>query len=306
MNYILLSDAHLLIKNPVGRLDNLVEVQFDKLNYVLSYALEIGAIVLIAGDIGDIPRSWYLLPKIIETFMEYKNNGLEIGIVYGQHDTYLYSEETKAATMLGILDKSQIVTNLDNVPESFGWDDSIYGCYFGGVVPKPKKREYGINILVIHAPIARKPAFPNHKYIDAKSFLKKYKGYDLILCGDIHRRFLIKYKGRIICNTGPMVRKVAEDYNFTFKPGFYVYDSNDRSIRLEEIPHQPAEKVLTRKHIEEPHEMELMMDEFANAIDKEVEMEDSDVIKNIQTFVTANDIEMAVKDRLAEITGQDI
>jgi len=62
MKFALLSDLHLLWQNPVARLDNLVEVQFDKLSHVLGWCGNNDAILLQAGDFNDRPRSWMGLP----------------------------------------------------------------------------------------------------------------------------------------------------------------------------------------------------------------------------------------------------
>ena len=92
MKIVLISDIHLLWQNPVARLDNLVEVQFDKLSYVLDWCKSNDAILLQSGDFNDRPRSWFGLPQII-TFL--KKYGIKIYCVAGQHDYYMYSEESK-------------------------------------------------------------------------------------------------------------------------------------------------------------------------------------------------------------------
>jgi len=298
---ILLSDPHLLSQNPVARKDNLVEVQFEKFEYVLDYAERNEASLLIAGDFCDKPRSWHLLPRIIEML---RSKRVTVYAVYGQHDTYLYSEATRDATNLGVLAKSGIVTILGKKPIVLGKIHSglpmirIYGCHHGEKVPKTKK--IGLNILVVHAPIALKPLWSGQHYMDAEDYLDKHKSFDLILCGDIHRKFLERDENRLICNTGPMLRKTAEEYSFEHKPGFFVYDTVDRSIDWEEISHKKAASVLSRDHIEDPKEVRYMLDDFIDEMSKDIKI-DTDLVKNIYSFIEANDIAQEVQDLLAEV-----
>ena len=50
MKLLLLSDIHLLWHNPVCRLDNLVEEQFNKLWFVLDYAEKNNLTICQSGD----------------------------------------------------------------------------------------------------------------------------------------------------------------------------------------------------------------------------------------------------------------
>ena len=111
MKLLLLSDLHLLWKNPVARKDNLPDIQFEKLEFVLDYAQEKDCIILQAGDMFDRPRSYHLLSQVMDIIGSYE---VPIYCVYGQHDTYLYSKETRYATNLGILERSGLVHILND------------------------------------------------------------------------------------------------------------------------------------------------------------------------------------------------
>ena len=65
MKFILLSDMHLMERNPVCRLDNIEITQFDKLSYILEYAAINGLPILQAGDFFDRPRCYKVLGSII-------------------------------------------------------------------------------------------------------------------------------------------------------------------------------------------------------------------------------------------------
>jgi len=212
MKFILISDLHISLEQPIGRLDNVAVISFHKLNIVLEYARKINAVVVQAGDFVDKPRSWFLLPMLTSCLMKYK---IPIYCVAGQHDVYMYNEETKDNTTLGVLAKAGLVHILNEHPVEIR-NVRIYGASHGQEIPVPD--DGLVNILVVHEPIAMEWAGVD--YIDAEVFLKEHKEYDYILCGDIHRKFLIQKNGRTILNTGPMVRRSATEYNFKHAPGF--------------------------------------------------------------------------------------
>lgn len=298
MKFILLSDTHLLYQNPVGRLDNLVDVQFDKLNFIFDKAQEFGCPVLIAGDLFNKPRSWTLLP-IVMSFL--KERDVQVFCVYGQHDTYLYSDETRDRTNLGILEKAGLVEILNNDPVFFR-DIFLYGCSFGSEIPIPTIG--GINILVIHAPISNAAIYPGQEFTLAKNFLLTHDKYDLILCGDIHRKFVEQIGNRIIVNSGPMLRKEASEYNFKHSPGFFIYDADDRKVEWIEIPHRSANEVLSREHIEKQIETESMLDDFIEMMkDDSEESHGVSFQENLQEFIRKNSVEKGIVDYLSELMG---
>lgn len=281
MKIAMLSDCHILIACPRARLDDAVVAAFNKMEFVLEHCDKIGAILLIAGDLTEKPRSWHLLPRILNQFSNYPD--VRKYAVFGQHDVYMYSEEAKDATILGALYNAGLVKILS---ENFIRIEKInlYGCSYGQDIPKVENKKEK-NILVIHAPIADRAMFSNQNYIDARSFMKENKDYDIILCGDIHRSFCIGSKeGGTILNTGPMVRKTADGYNFTHKPFFYVYDTETEKLIDVDIPHLPAEQVLSRDHIDEIEEKEILRSKFTDSLSREVEL-DMSFVSNLELFL---------------------
>jgi len=299
MKAILLSDGHLLWEKPVSRIDDVKSVQFIKWGFVLEYAHINKCIILQAGDFFNRPRSWYLLPEVMKLLKKHRE--VPIYCVFGQHDTYMYSEKTREATSLGIVEIADMVHVLGNKPVLENGVD-LYGCSYGQEVPKVKKDRTRIPaILVIHAPIAEKALWPGQQYMDATDFIKKHEEFDVILCGDIHQSFRLRYKGRWIVNTGPLIRREATLYNFAHRPGFFVYDSVDESMAWMEIPHRPAEEVLSRMHLEYEKEGESILNEFIASISSADIDEGADFIDNLWKFVKKNKIKRSVTDLLAEV-----
>ena len=304
MELVALADLHLSWENPMARTDDVAIEQFSKLRYVLDYCNEdpTNRILIIAGDMFDRPRSWYLLPKVIELLKQYPS--VRIYAIFGQHDTYLYSETTRKNTNLGILEEAGLVTILGEKPFCIASSEitakqpsinylRIYGCHFGQKVPTIIEHKKPINILVIHAPIANKELFPGHEFTGAKSFLRKHKDFDLIICGDIHRQFFVHLGDRIIVNPGPMVRRIGETYNFKHKPSFGEYNAESGIIDLHEIPHKPAEEVLSRDHIEQPAENKAVLDKFIKELKTQglTERNQGTFAENLQKYLKQNEID---------------
>ena len=310
MKFILVSDFHLLSKTPVSREDNLVETQFDKLRFILGVAKEEGAVILQAGDFCDAPRSWYLLPELTDILKEY---GVPIYCVFGQHDTYMYNEETRGRTTLGVLQKAGLLTVLDpvipivlNNPVGGDSDISVYGASFGtnlGRVPSK-----GFTVGVAHVSVSDRPLYPNHVYTDAKKYLDQNPEYDLILVADCHRRFEASdEKGRVLINTGPILRKEANEYNLTHMPKVVLFDTEKPMYKWIDVPAEAPQLVLNRDHLERASESKSMLDEFVQNIKDQQEKIGSQeyrgtFLDNLWKFTQENEVEKEALTILAKIT----
>lgn len=308
MKIILISDLHLLWENPVARLDNLAEIQFLKLKYILDYAQKKNALILQAGDFFNRPRSWHLLPKVTQLLRDYQ---VPIFAVFGQHDTYLYSHETRGSTNLGeleaaglvhILDYSQYIIEHDDL---YGMPIHLYGASHGTKVYPPNDRT-AFNILVVHKSIGHRGTEHGAKS-SAAAFLKKHKQYDLILCGDIHQRFKVKIGDRYIINTGAILRRTARQYNFLHEPMFFVWEMGPERYhqgggKWVKIPCQPSEQVLSRDHIEEPTNDNENISEFVDGVE-ELRSHGTNVTNILLTLMRENNTNKRVRKIITETTN---
>jgi len=305
MRFVLLSDVHLSWDNPGSRLDDVRLVQLEKLREVFQWAEKHSAVILQAGDFFDRPRSWYLLPEVMKIFQEFDNRFIG---VYGQHDTYMYSEGTRESTNLGILMRAGLIDIVG--PSSREWidigDSVIVGCSFGQNLDENelKKLPDKTRILIIHASISSEGLYPGQEYTLARRFLRENKLFDLILCGDIHRFFIEKEKERFIVNTGPLVRRTAEEYNFTHEPCFILYDPEEGILEKKIISHLPSKRVLTREHIERKTEAEEKLSEFIGMV-KEDELQSVSFEENLQIFLRNNKVDLSVVNILSEVMSEE-
>jgi DNA repair exonuclease SbcCD nuclease subunit len=247
MKLVLLSDIHLTSKRPIARRDNIERTGIGKFNYILKWANENGADICIAGDFFDKSREWNMLLRMVVLLRTYN---VKIYCVYGQHDSYYYSNMLNNATTLGVLWSMGLVEMLKpTIPCRIGTDGHLYGSSWGEDLPTDID-DSKTNILITHRPVAQKEIFPGHKFIGSGRFLRTNKKFKLILVGDIHRHFYIERRGRHIVNTGPMLRLEATDYNKKHKPCFYVYETVTNEIHKEIIPHVPGDEVLDFSHLQ--------------------------------------------------------
>lgn len=306
MKFILLSDVHLSWDIPACRLDDTRIVQLEKLHFILKQAMKQEARILQSGDLFDRPRSWYLLPEVIRIFKQYYPYFVSI---FGQHDTYMYSDATRQTTNLGILSEVELIKIAG--PDIGSWiqfeDSVVVGCSFGQDLDEKELRNLPNNrkkILIVHASISNESLYPGHEYTSAKKFLRKWDMFDLILCGDIHRAFIEDFnQKRFIVNTGPIIRRTADEYNFTHQPHFLIYDTNSGQIEKVEIPHQLSNKVMTRDHIERKSETEEMLADFINMVQEE-ELYSVSFEENLLDFIKKNNISESIVNIISEVMGE--
>jgi len=282
MKIALLSDVHLLHKKPEKRIDNILEEQWNKLEFVFKYCQKNSMSLLQAGDLFDKSRDWNTLDRFISLKQKYS---FEMYSIYGQHD--MYQRNTGIVCNMSLLESLGFVRILDKKGIYDGiW---IYGCSFG---EKSDKNKPGI--LVIHAPITCKELYLGMEYTQASSFLKTYKDYNLILCGDIHVPFIIQKNKRFIVNTGCMVRKTIND---DFDPRFYVYDTEIKTLEIVFIPCKPFVEIF-REQLDV--DTKQILEEFIKEI-TDYESKGTDILKNIHSFIEKNNLSDDVKQVIYQI-----
>jgi hypothetical protein len=229
------------------------------MNFIYNTSVEEGCCaVVFAGDLVDVACSWSLLPDLAE-FLKIKGTAIETYTVFGQHDTYMYDAVGRRKTIVGSLAAAGLITILDDHPMALSNTKTLmYGSSYGQSVPEPIFSAK--SILVLHAPICDQALWAGHNYLDANRFLEEHPKFDLIVCADIHRSFNISIGKRYILNTGPMLRRKADEVNQV--PHFYFFDTNSWSLEKITIPHAPSEEVINREHIERERAYDRLIDQF--------------------------------------------
>lgn len=297
-NIIFVSDMHLSSGQPIARTDDAPATCIKKFRWLLQAAIQHNAVIVQAGDLFDSSRDWQMLNEVTMALREY---AVPFFTVYGQHDMYMRSKKARPYTAMGQLAAAGLVTILGTVPLlAESW--ALYGCSYGDQPPMPEPGDMR-NILVRHAPVHTQALFDGHEYIDAAETLKRMDGYQLILCGDIHRSFFVEDGGRAIFNTGPMFRREASVYNFTHVPSFVVMQitgPEPGTVKWFEMPCEPPDKVLSREHIEE-RAARKVLSEFIEAIHVHGPLVNVSIVDRVRDALEAPDVPQPIKDLMQEV-----
>lgn len=248
----LLGDTQFTNRSPERRLDNYWDTLTGKAEQALTIFDDNGCDFIIQpGDFFDSPTVADRVMTVLINLL--KKHGKEVCCVAGQHDITGHSLYTLANSPLAVLQAARVVKIVDKNCYSLGTfappkhdDVHVYGASFGEEVPKPF--DYGYNILVIHKMIGNRPLYPGQDLIDPKRFLKKYLGFNLIVCGDYHYRFIETWNGRTIINPGALVRKTISKFDLEHKPAVVIFDTKTDTSKVIELDVEPPERVfdLTR------------------------------------------------------------
>lgn len=277
MKFLLLSDLHFTSDNIESRVDNVFSTCINKFTYILEYASINRLPIIQAGDFFDRPRSWKALSSIIDILIKYK---IKIYSVFGQHDLFLYSKSI-SETSLGVLVNTGLINQLnENIS-----DIPVIGYSWGNPI---KDIDNSAKVLVVHREIG---LGGKGDVIHPLKFLRDYPMYDLILCADQHEKFIFKEGGRIICNTGPILRRSID--LTSHEPCFFVYDIEIKEIEEVKIPYE--KDVFSSEYIKTKNrkkEIDFELNKFIKSTKEISNLNYSmDIKRNILNFVKENDVE---------------
>jgi len=225
MKILILGDTHLRYRGPSSRIDDFFLTQLRKFRAVLDvYKKEKCSLLLQAGDLFNNPRPPNILMSTYIT--ELKSAGVIIRCVLGQHDISMHSLDSVDRSAISVLEAAGVVEILGSVP-------------YQQTIPVPA----GKSVLVVHRMIGDKPLWPGHEPEDPAKFSVKHAGYQLILCGDYHYRFLADTGAGSIVNVGCLVRQTCSKMDKELKPACGVYDTESGQVKFHEIPHQTSDEV---------------------------------------------------------------
>lgn len=271
---ILGGDFHLLETNPICRLDNLVETQWEKMQFIKDLQKEHGCPVLHSGDFFNRwkPSPW-LLSKSIEFLPD------KFYSVYGNHDLPQHSMELSGLCGLTTLEKAGKLTVFP-----FGhWKDNPSNHDLSFTVN-------GRNVFVWHKTVFTiKEQWMNGDASSAKRLLKKYPQFDLIVTGDNHIPFTEEYKGRLLVNPGSLFRLTAGQIDY--KPRVYLWYSKTNTVEPVYIPIK--KNVISKEHLEITEQRDKRIEEFVSSLNNDwdggVSFED-----NLKMFEQKNKVRQSV------------
>jgi DNA repair exonuclease SbcCD nuclease subunit len=219
MKIISLSDWHIRSKVPSCRIDDFYEEQFKKVRQLIDWSTEYEAPILCAGDMLDNNRIGFRAYARLQH--ELQRARQNIFVIRGNHDSYAHSSDIEGTPLMALAEAG-VIKLLER--GTFFIDRAArvmtQACGWGKEPDPPTADAY--NILMMHVPVFFKEIpfyFEGHGAFTSDSLRKKYPGYSLYLCGDIH----IPFVDNNVVVSGSMTRTttIQKDY----RPRAYLIDT---------------------------------------------------------------------------------
>ena len=286
---ILTSDWHIRADTPQCRTDDFTEAMWKKVQFINDLATEHDIPILLAGDLSHRPQwpNW-----LIEKFMSIISD-VEIIAIAGQHDLPGHNLEAIPQSGFGVLMRAGYITtpmpttmlNNKSLPP---W---IAGFSYGTEITKTDSSVAMTHQMVIED----KPYWPGQVASSAKSLLKKFPGYKLILSGDNHQSFVVEYEGRLLVNPGSMMRSTADQIDH--RPRVYLWESKTNSVEAVYLPIEQG--VIDRSHIDTKKEKDARIEAYTTRLSERYEVGLS-YEENLKAYFEENRTRQQIKDRIWE------
>jgi len=226
MKILLWGDGHISARRPGKRTDtDYFAVVLSKIREILSIAKQHECdAILQAGDLFDSPDVGH--GTVSQVLRVLRHSDIPLHGIWGQHDVTGHSASTVYRSPLMELDAAGAWTMLDTDPTMFKRSQAvdIYGSSFGESIPEVQHADH-FNILVTHRMIGDKPLWPGHDLTKPQGFMRAHPEFSLVFVGDYHYRFIEEYKGRIMVNSGCMMRLTVAERDMYQVPAVVVFDT---------------------------------------------------------------------------------
>jgi len=293
---ILAADLHLRPDTPQCRTDDFLAVQDNKLGFILDLCKKNDCPLLVAGDFGHKSLSngwptWFLRHTIN------KLSDVQIFTIFGQHDLpnnrlALWKQSgigvLEAAKVLTVLEFPKVITNkIILFPFSFG--QKMYDA--------EKYKDDDICVAMVHQMIIKDvELWPGQQAQTGSQLLKRFPGYTLILSGDNHQSFTVKYKNQLLVNSGSMMRTTCAQTEH--KPRVYLWYAKENKVIPVFLPIE--QNVISRMHIEIAEERnKRMMEAYTKYAREDVEIELS-YTDNMRRYLETHRTQGRVKFKIQE------
>lgn len=296
---ILVSDLHLTDATPVSRLDDYIEAQKCKLQFLQSLSTQNNNCpILCAGDVFD---HWKASPWLCSFAYQYLPRPFIA--IPGQHDLPEHSlkqYERSALSLLGMTNPDAEFRVLEGAGNDILMWDGLYivGTPFGQLnqfelsKASSKKIPNRRRILMLHELTwDKRPSWDKAGWTDMELLNKFGEYFDLILTGDNHGGFTAWGDKCLLVNPGSMMRRTADQADY--RPRCYLYYADENEV----VPaHFPIERdVHTREHIDRKKERDERISAYIERMGVAWETGLS-FRKNLEAFFAENSVPEKIKE----------
>lgn len=241
MRFLFLGDPHFDSQTPVSRIDDYRKASLKKLTDIFKMAVEHKVLhVITTGDFFDkYEVSFSYLNEIVEILKEFKEKGIKVWSLIGNHDLPYNSMSYFKNTPLSLLFKSGLVEHITEHNEIE--NVVLYGIDFTNhkAIKNFKPSKDSINILVMH--YATENTIPGES-ID----LDLLKPFNVTVAGHDHMYYkpIILEEGQQILRPGSLLRRTKDEYNLTRDIILYLFDTENKQVKELKLPNvKPASEI---------------------------------------------------------------
>ena len=275
---ILTADWHLREDQPICRIDNFWEVQWEKVDFISGLQVKYGCPIIHSGDLFN---HWKPSPFLLSETIKHLPN--QFYTIYGNHDLPQHNLELAGKCGVNVLLNAGKLSVLEqchwgNVPTNY-WEE------------RPEDADDLLSIkqkgiLVWHVMTYTSKPWPGCTDPLAESLLRKYPQYDLIVTGHNHQTFWTKYEDRLLVNPGSITRQEAGQIDF--KPRVYLWYAETNTVTPVYLP--ISQNVITTEHIDSVKKRDDRISAFVEQLKNEWKVGLS-FEQNLEAFSKENNIE---------------
>ena len=294
---ILTADWHLRSTVPVCRVDEYLETMFSKIGWISDLQQKHDCPVYHAGDLF---HKWepgsFILGKLINKMPD------KFYTVPGNHDLPQHNIELLEKSGLTVLSEAgKIIVLNNNAIAGFYENDNTFlrGIPYGFPFEKSELDDNWFLVLMCHEMIYQQPEhWQKENGSQALSFLRKHKGYQLIVTGHNHKPFTAEHEGRLLVNPGSLMRMTADQKDY--EPRVYLWNKETNTVKIKYIPidSEAVEIAYLEKTKERDERMESFIDRLQSSKEVGLSFE-----KNLENYLANNRVRSSVKDVINECIG---
>jgi len=299
MLIMVIGDSHITGKNPIARLDDLTETQFNKWEEIRDLANKKNTPIISVGDIFNISVVANSLVNRLGGILNTLKNPLYF--VFGNHDLLYHSLSMQDRTSLGVLwQNNKNVKHISEFVNDYGisWD---YQDWDQGIVKN--KSEF----LLTHKAIVNKTQIDSCFWIkDDTTFAKPIgqwsKKYKIILCGHWHKKYNFKDNKTIVINPGPVSRLTVED---NLQPAVCFINLNTGMFnRVELQSAKPFDEIISSKHLNTSINNTENIKNFILELGKKGSKHESTFMDNLMNIIETHALDQEMEVMLVDILSK--
>jgi len=277
MKVILTSDWHLREKTPISRTGSFWNDMWEKVHFISKLQKKYNCSVIHAGDLFD---HWKPSPRLLSYTIGYLPD--QFYTLYGNHDLPQHNLELKEMTGIYTLQQAGVLKVLS-------------GCHWDREPNEQDIIVFGNTRFLVWHKFVYKPGKVETWQADigtnAVRILRKYKDLaDVIVTGDNHQSFFVKFGDKLLVNPGSMMRLTSQQKDF--QPQVFLYDLETKEIELIPLPIRQDVWVQDIRH---PIKQDMDVQAFISGLQGEFKS-DLDYANNLRVYFAANKIPKRVQD----------